>query len=101
MKRETKAALNGKFEKVENMQSSSGRDVPNQFNIFTDKAVIFQSYDSIIAIKQYGKRTIIGKDFDYSKTTMKYLKEFLRNSGVIETRKLIDDGTYLYDGDLR
>lgn len=92
MKRETKKYLKN-ITHVEMLK-------PNQFIIYTKDAQIFQSYSSIIAIKPYGKRPIIGKHFDYSNTTMKYLKQFLNNSGVLETRKKIDEGEYVYDKDL-
>ena len=39
--------------KVENMRSSSGREVANQFRIWTKEGVYFQSYRSIIAFRPY------------------------------------------------
>lgn len=49
----------------------------NQFLIRTDKQEIFQSYSSIIAIKENGKITLDEKTWDYSKTTGKYRNRFL------------------------
>lgn len=67
----------------------------NQFVIIVnDNKRIFQSYDSIIAIQEDGKKTLLSCDFDYSKTTMKYLKMFLGHN-IYETRKRIKKGIYL------
>ena len=69
--------------KVRNMVSaSSGREVANQFIISGDSKVIFQSYDSTICVIDYNKegaeRITLGRHWDYSKTTSKYLYQFLR-----------------------
>jgi len=50
--------------------------VKNQFIIEDGNKEIFQSYNSIIAIKENGKITL-GKDWDYSTTTGKYRNQFL------------------------
>ena len=58
--------------KVEQLESK------NQFVMEDDKKLIFQSYDSIIAI--YDKENdvmTLGKDWDYSTTTSKYLYKFI------------------------
>lgn len=64
--------------KVENMTSSNGNDIPNQFIISTPDYVIFQSYSSIIAIecKKTGKIWLDSKKWDYSVTTGKYINQF-------------------------
>lgn len=56
----------------------SGRAVANQYIIRTDSTIIFQSYTSTIAImdKKTGAVTL-GVDFDYSRTTTKYLHQFI------------------------
>ena len=56
----------------------SGRAVANQYIIRTDNTIIFQSYTSTIAImdKKTGALTL-GVDFDYSRTTAKYLHQFI------------------------
>jgi len=39
--------------KVENLfNPDNGNDVANQFRIYTDKGVIFQSYETTICIKE-------------------------------------------------
>lgn len=53
-------------------------EVENQFVLENDEQLIFQSYDSIIAV--YNKKSheiTLGRDWDYSKTTSKYLYKFL------------------------
>lgn len=64
--------------KVENMVSNRGSYVPNQFIITDDEGrEIFQSYETIIAIKDNGKIILDSDALDYSKTTSKYLYLFL------------------------
>ena len=90
--------------KVKNMTSSGGNSVPNQFTIrikSKDKnqvgydCVYFQSYGSIIAIKDYkGNITLDRDSWDYSVTTGKYRNQFL-NETKKETEAKIKNGTYL------
>ena len=79
------------FANVKNMDGSSGK-VPNQFEITFNNGKVFKSYHSIIAIKYKGKVYLTDK-YNYSKTTMKYLKQFLGH-GIGETRKAIKEGKY-------
>jgi hypothetical protein len=81
--------------RIENMVSPSGNSVANQFLIYTDKGVYFQSYDSIIAFKPYNANKIqLDKRYwDYSKTTGKYRNLFLRESKK-ETEEKIKLGRY-------
>ena len=68
--------------KVENLKSPrSGRPVANQFIIFdyTNGIIVFQSYTSCIA--KYNMNTEKLKlypKYNYSRTTSKYLYQFLR-----------------------
>ena len=39
--------------KVQNMESSKGNKIANQFEIYTDKGIYFQSYSTIIAFKPF------------------------------------------------
>ena len=79
--------------RVENMTSSKGNAVPNQF-IITDKGKeYFQSYNSIIAVKEKGQVKLDSYLWDYSVTTGKYRNDFL-GEGIADTRKKIKDGTY-------
>ena len=87
--------------KVSNFISSrSGRAVANQFIVYTDEGVYFQSYDSVIAFKPNGSgETVLDENvWEYSRTTGKYRNEFL-GEGIAETRKKIESGEYVF-GDL-
>ena len=81
--------------RVENMTSPrTGRAVPNQFLIYVDDGVIFQSYSSPIAHRAYdGTVTLDAKKWDASQTAGKYRNAFL-GEGIAETRRKIADGTY-------
>lgn len=49
----------------------------NQFLIYVNGKVYLQSYETIVACKPIGENPILYKDWDYSKTTMKYVCKFL------------------------
>ena len=49
----------------------------NQFLFYMDGKVFLQSYDSVVACKSVGEAPILYKDWDYSRTTMKYVGKFL------------------------
>lgn len=58
--------------KVEQFESK------NQFVLENDKQLIYQSYYSIIAVYDKEKdRLTLGRDWDYSTTTSKYLYKFI------------------------
>lgn len=78
---------------VENMESSRGNLVPNQFKIYTDDGVYFQSYRTIIAARIKGKTLLDTDKWDYSRTTGKYRNQFL-GENTAETRKKIKSGEY-------
>ena len=85
--------------KAENMTSSKGNLVPNQFIIRDNEhdKIYFQSYDSIIAMIDYnsdgGKVYLDKKYWNYSRTTGKYRNDFL-NESLAETKKKINSGEY-------
>lgn len=90
--------------RVSHLTTPAGGDATNQFCIETPDATIFQSYNSIIAIQLRSPQedepsVILGRLWDCSNTTMKYLKQFLGH-GAAETRKRIDKGIYHYEEDL-
>ena len=61
--------LNGKVRQLEHQ---------NQFTIENEKGIYFQSYDSIIALKDKKGNIFLDKQcWDYSKTTVKHLCLFL------------------------
>lgn len=83
--------------KVRNMESRNGNLVPNQFIIYTDDGVYFQSYTTIIAFEPHeerGKVYLDERSWDCSRTTGKYRNEFL-GEGIAETRRKIKEGTYV------
>ena len=64
--------------KVYNMTSGkTGREIANQFVIEHEGKVYFQSYSTIVAMKEAGKITIDTNAENYSRTTSKYLYQFL------------------------
>ena len=81
--------------RIENMDGRTGRKVCNQFKIFAEDGVYFQSYSTIIAFKPYGegKIRLSREAWDYSRTTGKYRNQFLRETKA-ETEKKIKAGIY-------
>lgn len=81
--------------KVENMMSTKGNTVPNQFIITDDNGyTYFQSYQTIIAKRSPTGNITLDKDsWNYSRTTGKYRNIFLRET-LKETERNIKDGTY-------
>lgn len=71
---------------------------PNHTVIQTGYGNAFQSYDSIVAFVGDGTVTL-GPDWDYSRTTMKYLGQWLGRNAK-EIRQRVADGTYTIDKDL-
>lgn len=84
--------------KVENMESSKGNKVPNQFIIYADDGTAyFQSYSSVICRKKWRDDIVLDKNkWDYSKTTMKYLALFLGMSPK-DIRQKVKDGVFILD----
>ena len=89
--------------KVENMTSSQGNKVTNQFVVHSiehnpngDDVPIetFQSYDTVIAQKRFGKVSLDAMMWDCSVTTGKYRNQFLGETKT-ETQKKIDSGEYI------
>jgi hypothetical protein len=82
--------------KVINMESSQGNKVPNQYIIDTPGKLIFQSYKTIIAMKDYqnGKIYLDKRKWNYSTTTSKYRNIFLNESSK-ETLKKIQNKEYI------
>lgn len=93
--------------KVQNMTSNSGNKIANQFiishsgrsrfgqEITVNGCDVFQSYDSIIAIKSHCSEVYLdSKYWDYSVTTSKYRNKFLGETKK-ETQAKIDSGEYI------
>ena len=82
--------------RVSNIINNRGNKVPNQFLINHGSIMVFQSYNSAIAKKENGVITLDPDYWDYSVTTLRYLKIFLNTTAskkVIQER--IDSGEYL------
>ena len=73
----------------------------NQFEVYTNEGVYFQSYNSVVAFKPNSseEKIRVGVDWDYSRTTMKYVGQFLAQN-TAKTRKDIKDEVILVDYDL-
>lgn len=63
----------------------SGGKVANQFTITDGDTEYFQSYETIIAKKQ-GVTYTISSDYNYSNTTSKYFRQWLREWGFDDDR---------------
>ena len=65
--------------KVVKLETPGGNKSPEQVVFIGDVKIVFQSYNSIIC--EYDKNTMkleVFKDWDYSRTTMRYLWQFLQ-----------------------
>ena len=85
--------------KTENMTSTNGNKVANQFIITDDNGnEFFQSYRSVIVKKNYEGDTVKifldQKYWNYSTTTGRYRNIFL-NETIKDTRKKIKSGEYI------
>jgi len=82
--------------KVENFKSNrSGNPIANQFRITLQNGTeIFQSYNSIIAVKVNGLTFLDRTCWNYSNTTSRYRKEFL-NEDTKTTKQKIKDDVYI------
>ena len=82
--------------KVENFKSSrSGNPIANQFKITLQNGTeVFQSYNSIVAIKVNGQTFLDRTCWDYSNTTSRYRKFFLQED-TKTTKEKIKNGVYV------
>lgn len=86
------------FKNVENITSSRGKKIANQFIITTDKGQFFKSYDSIIAFKPNDPMQPIKLDcikWNYSSTTSKYRNQFLKCESK-DIKKMTKDGDIIF-----
>lgn len=73
---------------IENMRSTKGNYVPNQFQAWHKGKTYFQSYDSLCAVWD-GEKLVLGHDWDYSVTTQKYLWIWLDDNCYSISRKVL------------
>ena len=115
---ENYAAFDPRTIHISNLESPrTGKPVSNQFVIKSSRYSFFQSYRSLVAVYDKKERSItLGPAWDYSRTTLKYLHEWLesdafsswayirdefRGRTFSETiRKAIDAGVIDYDADM-
>lgn len=74
--------------RVRNMVSPrTGVEVANQFIIEGDGTTTFQSYNSTIAVIDWGEHTVkIGEDWNYSNTTRKYRNAFFDDNYFLDMK---------------
>lgn len=89
------------MKKVSQLINANGNANANQFIIYNDGALGFQSYDSLVCV--YDEKTNVitfGVDWNYSRTTMKHLNTFLNDyvgcylKGKENITKAIKKGSY-------
>ena len=79
--------------KIQNMIGKSNKSVANQFIIEDNNKSYFQSYNSVIVLKENGKVYLDENTWDYSKTTSKYRNQFL-GCNTKEVKDRIAQGIY-------
>ena len=82
---------------VENMRTASGGYAANQFKVWTDEGVTFQSYRSQIATKANDGTVTLYEPYwnFYSATTNRYLLQFLNEDSIKDVREKVKSGEYL------
>lgn len=75
----------------------------NQFVISTKNGLYLQSYETLIAFKpRCGDTPVVTSAWDYSATTLRYLKQFLglNSYSKKDITKMIQAGSIILDDDL-
>lgn len=62
--------------KIENMTSQRGNYIPNQFKLYYNDFVAFQSYETLISVYDVKNDTMYTNQDFYSTTTSKYRNLF-------------------------
>jgi len=79
--------------RVQNIRSNKSNAIANQFEIFDNGKIYFQSYSTIIAVIEDGEVTLDHDSWDCSRTTGKYRNIFL-DEDIAGTRRKIKSGEY-------
>lgn len=90
--------------RVSNMKSPrSGQPVANQYMIEDGDKVYFQSYQTTIAKwdKEERELTLDRDSWDYSVTTLKYLKEFMQEVTVYRRMSKAEIAEQIKSGELK
>lgn len=83
----------GNFKSVENTPSRNGYGkAPNQFEIRFENGKVFQSYDSLIAVKMNDGRIYLTESHDCSNTTSGHVGRWLGGIYTKERREGLRDG---------
>lgn len=93
---------------VANLINDNGRAVANQFVVVENGTIAFQSYASRVCELRgkgmgYEQVVVLGRDWNYSRTTMKHLCKFLRDNNLghmasaKDIREAIDRGHARHD----
>lgn len=61
------------------MITRGGNSAANQFTIQTSEGTYLQSYNSVVAFKSH-LGTYLGPDYNYSRTTSRYVNNFLNTT---------------------
>lgn len=82
----------------------------NHFHIYSDNVDELQSYKSLVVVIK-DKKITLGKDWDYSRTTLRYVYMFLEEygginfDGIVDKRKfinqLIEEEKIVYDEEMK
>jgi len=72
---------------------------PNQSIITAEGNQVLQSYESTVAVKYADGSVELGQDWEHSRTTMKYVGQFL-DSNAANTRKQIKNGAWKLNTEL-
>jgi hypothetical protein len=86
------------LKKIENLTSSRGKKIVNQFIITNEEGQFFQSYESIIAFKPNDQMKPILLDckyWNFSSTTSKYRNQFLKCENK-DIKKMTKDGDIIF-----
>lgn len=82
--------------RIEQLSNDRGNKVANHFIIrdnTPDGVTILQSYSSIVCIINHTKNILFfGDDWDYSRTTMKYVNQFIRDNTSINQDNINANG---------
>ena len=85
--------------KVSQLYNNRGRAVANQFIIEGEGKTQLQSYSSLVVSIDGSRNITLGPDWDYSRTTMRAVSQFLRDNGfeggtAKDIRKALKVGQY-------
>ena len=86
------------LKKIENLTSSRGKKIVNQFIITNEEGQFFKSYESIIAFKPNDPMEPILLDckyWNFSSTTSKYRNQFLKCESK-DIKKMTKDGDIIF-----